>query len=72
MDLEKARNAVDEMQSEGIDCELDEGYSGRGMYGKQTTGIVVNGDDFRAIQIMGNHGIRSARTDNMGKGVIYY
>lgn len=72
MDLEKARKAVDEMKSEGIECELREDYSGRGMYGKSTAAIVVMGDEFRAIQIMGNHEIRSARSDNMGRGIIWY
>lgn len=64
--------------------EVREGYSGRGMYGKTTTGIVFDseGDFFEAIgEVMEcdiedreevAKAMRNLKTDSMGTGVIYY
>lgn len=74
MDLEVVQKIHKALKKEGISSTVSEDYSGRGMYGKTTTGIVINHgeDEFRAIQIMGNFGVHDARTDNMGKGTIFY
>lgn len=74
MELDTVRKIHDALKREGISSTVAEEYSGRGMYGKTTAGIVINHgeDEFRAIQVMGNFGVHDARTDNMGKGTIFY
>lgn len=47
-------------------------YSGRCMYGKTCPGITVDGDENEVIEEAGARGIRGARTDSMGRGVIVY
>jgi len=44
MDLELAEVLVQVLEDEGIEAELRESYSGRGMYGKETAGVVLDGD----------------------------
>jgi hypothetical protein len=65
--------------------ELHEDYSGRNMNGKETTGIVFE-DDLEFLSVIGDlmigadeidcevvgKELKKLRTDNMGKGVIYY
>ena len=36
------RDAVDILEGQGYDADLREDYSGRGMYGKETAGIVTD------------------------------
>lgn len=48
-------------------------YSGRGMYGKTCYGIESNDHrDTEIIEACARHGLRGARVDSMGKGVIVY
>ena len=42
MYLEFAKAIVEVLEDEGVEVELREGYSGRGMYGRMTTGIVID------------------------------
>lgn len=74
MELETVRKIHEALKKEGISSTVAEEYSGRNMYGKTTTGIVIDHgeDEFRAIQIMGNFGVHNARSDNMGRGIIWY
>ena len=44
MDLELAETLVQVLEDEGIEARLEESYSGRGMYGKTTAGVVLEGD----------------------------
>lgn len=44
MDRELAEALVQVLEDEGIDASLRESYSGRGMYGKETAGVVLDGD----------------------------
>lgn len=41
MKAEVAKQLVDAAESAGVRCEIYTDYSGRGMYGEKTTGIVV-------------------------------
>ncbi len=74
MELENAKAIVRHLRNEVDDDKayVSEGYSGRGMYGKTTTGVVCsNVDD--AVFAMGKLGIEdSRRTDSMGLGVVIY
>lgn len=74
MELETVREIHEALKRKGISSTVTEEYSGRGMYGKTTTGIVIEHgeDEFRAIQVMGEFGVHEARTDNMGRSIIYY
>lgn len=64
--------------------ELREDYSGRGMYGKTTAAVVFDGEqefysaiaevmecDIEDRETVAN-ALRNIRTDNMGKGMIFY
>lgn len=42
MEYKVAEAIVQEMENNGVDAEIRESYSGRGMYGKTTTGIVCD------------------------------
>jgi hypothetical protein len=44
MDLELAEILVQVLEDEGIEASLRESYSGRGMYGKVTVGVSLEGD----------------------------
>ena len=41
MDMELAEMIIEAMENNGMDAELRSDYSGRGMYGKSTHGIVI-------------------------------
>lgn len=45
MDKELAEVLVQVLEDEGIEAEIRESYSGRGMFGKETTGVVINDYD---------------------------
>lgn len=49
MDRELAEAIVEAIENNGGEAELREDYSGRGMYGKTTTGVVFDGDLVSAI-----------------------
>lgn len=52
MDLELAETLVQVLEDDGIEARLEESYSGRGMYGKTTAGVVLDGslaDVIRAV-----------------------
>ena len=53
MDLELAETLVQVLEDEGIEAELRESYSGRGMYGRETAGVVLRegnvGDIVQAV-----------------------
>lgn len=44
MDKDLAETLVQVLEDNGIDAELRESYSGRGMYGKATSGVVLKGN----------------------------
>lgn len=84
MKKELAEALFDACDNNGINADIREDYSGRGMYGKVTCGIVVdsvadvlsclvnNADLF-----VGENGERlfadcNFRTDSMGRGTIIY
>lgn len=66
-------------------AEIHENYSGKGMYGEETVGIVVDSDK-QFYEILANvleselqheqdlvaEWLRQLRCDNMGTGFIYY
>lgn len=46
MNIEHARLIVAAAEETGIEAELREDYSGRGMYGRKTAGVVMSGMAF--------------------------
>lgn len=74
-DLEMYENisTIEELlEFEGIDFELDPEYSGRGMFGKTTTGYIVDSYGFNtATDLLRKLNI-PFRTDNMGLNYIIY
>lgn len=76
MQKNTAIDLMDFLQSEGFDAELYEDYSGRGMYGRTTTGITTNAS-FGEMESMEEEmelaGIDpSFSKDSMGLDYIYY
>lgn len=80
MNYDQACNLVDFLHSENYEAEVRPGYSGRGMFGRETTGVVsdIHPDtlaEFYHDDIENWHGYElpdSYRTDNMGMDFIYY
>ncbi len=80
MNQEAAQALVDA----NYELELYEGYSGRGMFGKETTGVTGSQSDYdEAIATIMEDGeeeersevakaLRGVRTDNMGRDIIWY
>lgn len=76
--VEQANDLVDALNSENIEAEVSEGYSGRGMYGDEVVGIIL--PDAKALIALGflaaDCGIElddlPKRTDSMGRGIIVY
>lgn len=54
-----------------VDGRVITDYSGRGMFGKNCYGIVCANIN-ECLEVAGKHGLRNARTDNMGKNYIVY
>jgi len=76
MELEQAESMVEFLQNEGYEAELYKGYSGRGMFGKTTTGVTTDArpatmealeDDMEEYDIESGYA-----SDNMGLDYIYY
>ena len=87
MDMELAEMIIEAMENNGLSAELRSNYSGRGMYGKSTHGVVIehsignvmaaiinNADIF--VDAWGypffDKSIIFIRSDNMGLGNILY
>jgi len=84
MEKELAEKIVEAIENNGGEAHVREGYSGRGMYGKSTYGVVVDdGDIVSSIISCANLFVdgyenpifdfpEKIRSDNMGLGMIYY
>jgi len=68
MKLEKAIDLVDQLNDEGFDAELYKGYSGRGMFGRETVGVSTDAHPQDAAKITGE----DFRSDNLGLNYILY
>lgn len=73
MDIEDAKQIVEFLEEEGDEVTLREKYSGRGMYGKTTAGIVIDTIGF-VYYAMGRLDLEfvELREDNMGRSMIVY
>lgn len=79
MDNKIAEAIVNACHSSGYEAELHEGYSGKFMYGEETTGVsldsptlliesIINESDlFKGLEFAGG-----LRTDSLGLGIIIY
>jgi len=68
MKMEKAERMVEKLQDEGYEARLYEGYSGRGMFGRETTGVSTDAHPTTAAAVTG---VRCS-SDNLGLGYILY
>lgn len=64
MELATAKRIVKKIEKEGGEATLRENYSGRGMYGAVTAGVVFKGSHYTFT--------RKYRSDNMGMDTIIY
>ncbi len=75
MTREDANTIATHMHANGDDAEVLEDYSGRGMYGKTTYGIVAGSID-EVLDAARSCGVLAAdesfRSDNMGMDYIVY
>ena len=72
MKIENAEAIAEALQDEGIEAEVHEDYSGRGMYGESTAGVVA-GVATEVTWFMGKLGIDDRRrVDSMGRDCIVY
>ena len=85
MDLQLAKKLVECCNEIGVDAEVYENYSGRGMYGKTTSGItlycslgafisalIVCADMVAEVDEDIRHNLVDMKTDSMGMGIIVY
>ena len=75
MDVNNAKELVKILQDKGWEAELYENYSGRGMYGKTTTGVTTDARP-NTMDALSEQGGEledwDYRTDSMGLDYIYY
>jgi len=72
MKIERAVKIVEKLVSNGIDARLYKGYSGRCMFGAETDGVVVDSAYNMSEAKRVARGLATARTDSLGRGVIFY
>ena len=84
MDIKVAKLIVESAEENNVDLTLYEDYSGRGMFGKETAGIVGSDTTIMlAVAIAARNllnpefdqliqGIKNIRTDSLGRDTIYY
>lgn len=73
MKLETAQAIVQAAQENELNVTLREHYSGRGMFGKSTAGVVGSREDITAaIFLASKEELPSIRWDNMGLDMIAY
>ena len=75
MQLHEAIELVDYLELQGYEATLYEGYSGRGMYGKETTGVTTDARPYDMEELETDIEEilpRGYRTDSMGLDFIYY
>lgn len=81
--MERITSLIKEFCESNEECRYHQGYSGRGMFGRQCIGIVVEGDVFKQIvrlcDFLHENGIDSAEDalgticiDSFGMGKIIY
>jgi hypothetical protein len=64
---------VEDLSDEGCDAQVRTGYSGRAMFGRTCYGITSRErNDKQVIELAARNGLRGARVDSMGLGVIVY
>ncbi len=71
-----ALKLVDAATAAGIQAKVYDGYSGRGMFGEQTTAVRFDGaEDLTEARIeLARQGreILKPRTDSLGRGIVAY
>ena len=79
MDKEIAKVIVKACHANGYEAEIYEGYSGRGMYGKETTGVTANSKSELIESIIndselfdGLSFVGGLRHDSLGLGIVIY
>ena len=72
MTLEDAQKIVDKAEEEGLDVTLYENYSGRGMFGATTSGVVGSTVDITEAATLAGLRARTFRWDNMALDMIAY
>ena len=69
MTVDQARRIRRKLLSHGINSKLYEDYSGKGMFGDKTLGVVIDPIDFPEEVCPS---LKKFRADNLGMQTIYY
>ena len=72
MTKSKAENAVKKLVKSGVESRMSPGYSGRGMMGEETFAVVIHVGWERGLAEQTCPGLRKCRSDQLGKGIVYY
>lgn len=74
MELSTAQQVVEKLEDNGIEAQVYEGYSGRGMFGRTTAGVQLNHryDMDDAEDICPELKLAKVSQDSLGLGVILY
>ena len=78
MDKQVAKRIVDACENQGYDADIYEGYSGRGMYGSETTGVTADSKSviiqsiINESKLFDDLNISELRSDSMGLETIIY
>jgi phage gp45-like len=77
MTVDEAHAIVQQLQEEGVDAEVMEDYSGRGMFGRTCPAItgeraILTEIGYAASQIGMARSDVPSRTDSMGLGIVVY
>lgn len=85
MTIEQAKFLKECIEFSGEDCEVSLNYSGRGMFGRETIGVIVEDDNSLLVQVIQYikdnlpdikaediPEFSSFRRDNIGRKIILY
>ena len=72
MTEQEARDAVKKLIAADIESEVYENYSGRGMYGRETTGVVVRSAWKTSSAMETCSVLKEMARDGLGMGTIFY
>jgi len=78
MDKQVAKRIVDACRNQGHNADIYEGYSGRGMYGSETTGVTADSKSviiqsiINESKLFDDLNISELRSDSMGLETIIY
>lgn len=72
MTLQKARYFANRLNTNGVEASVQEGYCGRGMFGKATAAVIINDNHDLDLALIKCPSLSKWRRDSLGLGAIFY